>query len=220
MSSTSSSPATSVAGRYRRARGATSGSLDEDHDGYSNADEIANGTDPCSSADVPHDWDHDFRSDLLDPDDDNDGTPDTSDAFAVDASNGLATDVPIAYPFQGSAPGSPCAPTPMPSGCPGGITGLGFTGLMNNGSVNYEDQFDPELMTVGGAAGVLTVDQVPPGDALGATNTQQFAFQYGVRAPETAFTVHAQVLAPFAGRHPRAVSRWASSSGPETRTTT
>jgi hypothetical protein len=182
--------------------GGPSGSLDEDHDGYSNADEIANGTDPCSSADAPHDWDHDLRSDVLDGDDDNDGTPDTSDAFAVDASNGLATDVPIAYSFQGSAPGSACAPTPMPSGCPGGITGLGFTGLMNNGSVNYEAQFDPELMTVGGAAGVLTVDQVPPGDALGATNSQQFALQYGVRPSETAFTVHAQVLAPFAGTTP------------------
>ena len=56
--------------------------LDEDHDGYTNADEIDNGTDPCSAADVPHDWNRNFVSDLNDPDDDSDGLPDTSDPFA------------------------------------------------------------------------------------------------------------------------------------------
>ena len=53
--------------------GTYSTSLDEDHDGYSNADEIDNGTDPCSAADVPHDWNHNFVSDRNDPNDDSDG---------------------------------------------------------------------------------------------------------------------------------------------------
>jgi hypothetical protein len=43
---------------------------------------------------------------------------------------------------------------------------------------------------------------VPAGDALSAANDQQFAFQYGVRVPDRAFTVHTQVLAPFAGTTP------------------
>jgi hypothetical protein len=182
--------------------GADSVVLDEDHDGYSNADELANGTGPCSSADAPHDWDHDLVSDLRDPDDDNDGRPDPTDPFPIDAANGLTTDVPIEYPFRSDTTGSPCAPTPVASGCPGGLLGLGFTGLMSNGVTNYADQFDAQHMTVGGAAGVLTVDQVPPGDARDADNTQQYAFQYGVRVPDTAFTVHTQVAAPFAGMTP------------------
>ena len=69
--------------------GSYSTALDEDGDGYTNADEIDNGTDPCSAADTPHDWDGDHISDLNDPDDDNDGVPDTSDPFAIDATNGL-----------------------------------------------------------------------------------------------------------------------------------
>ena len=52
--------------------------LDEDGDGFDNADEIDNGTNPCSPADVPPDCDGDKTSDLNDPDDDNDGLPDTS----------------------------------------------------------------------------------------------------------------------------------------------
>jgi len=63
--------------------------LDEDGDGYSNADEIDNGTDPCSGASKPADADGDLVSDLNDPDDDNDTLPDTADPFAIDAANGL-----------------------------------------------------------------------------------------------------------------------------------
>ncbi len=61
-------------------------------------------------------------------------------------------------------------------------------------------------MTAGGAAGVLTVSKVPPGDATGATNTQQYAFQFGVNANPTytgVFTAHTQVEAPFAGLTPQ-----------------
>src|SRR5207244_8677518 len=57
--------------------GANDPGLDEDGDGYTNADEIANGSDPCSAGDAPPDADRDGISDLNDPDDDNDGLPDT-----------------------------------------------------------------------------------------------------------------------------------------------
>ena len=72
--STCSSPTTSAAAR-RRATGADV-ALDEDGDGFDNADEIDNGTDPCSAADVPPDSDGDHVSDRNDADDDNDGIPD------------------------------------------------------------------------------------------------------------------------------------------------
>ncbi|MDQ3995089.1 MAG: malectin domain-containing carbohydrate-binding protein, partial [Actinomycetota bacterium] len=58
--------------------GAYDAKLDEDGDGYSNADEIDNGTNPCSAADLPPDWDNDKISNRNDPDDDGDGIPDTS----------------------------------------------------------------------------------------------------------------------------------------------
>ena len=63
--------------------------LDEDGDGYDNADEIDNQTDPCSAASMPGDHDGDFTSDLNDPDDDNDGTRDKKDRFAIDRRDGI-----------------------------------------------------------------------------------------------------------------------------------
>jgi hypothetical protein len=185
--------------------GVYSTTLDEDHDGYSNADEIDNHTDPCNAADVPHDWNHNFISDLNDPNDDSDALPDTSDPFAIDAANGLTTHVPVLYSWANGAPTNPCAPTPFPSGCPGGLLGLGFTGLMTDGQTNYANLYDETKMTVGGAAGVLTVDQVPPGDAFGAANNQRYAFQWGVDANPSdtgTFTAHTTILGPFAGITP------------------
>jgi hypothetical protein len=168
--------------------------LDEDDDGYSNADEIDNGTDPCSAGDLPPDWDHDDLSNLNDPDDDNDGSPDTSDPFAIDPDDGMSTQLPVVYTWENDAPD------------PGGILDLGFTGLMTNGSSNYEALFDPDQMTAGGAAGVATVDAVAEGDALGSLNTQQYGFQFGVNAdPATtdAFTVRTRILGPFGGLTPQ-----------------
>jgi hypothetical protein len=169
--------------------GADNPNLDEDGDGYTNADEIANGTDPCSAADVPRDWDGDKVSNLNDPDDDNDGIPDTSDAWAIDRANGTATALPIAHPFDDTDP-------------TGGLLDLGFTGLMTNGTSNYESLYDATKLTAGGAGGVLTVDQVGPGDALGAANSQAYAFQYGfslASAHGSVFLPHTRVLSPFAG---------------------
>ena len=77
--------------------GADDPMLDEDMDGFSNADEIANGTDPCSSASFPEDFDGDFISDLTDPDDDNDGIADVMDVFALDPMNGRSTGLPLTY---------------------------------------------------------------------------------------------------------------------------
>ena len=123
---------------------------------------------------------------------------------------------------RAATPGSPCAPTPVPSGCPGGIIGLGFTGLMSNGVRQLRGISSTQSrMTVGGAAGVLTVDQVPPGDALDAD--EHAAVRVPVRRARTGrqrspCTPKSSHRSP--APRPRAVSRWASSSGPATRTTT
>jgi len=172
--------------------GADDATIDEDGDGYDNADEIDNGTDPCSAADRPPDWDSDNTSNLNDPDDDNDGIPDTSDKFAIDPSNGLTTGLPVRLEFTQSE-------------VPGTLLDMGFTGLMTNLATDYEQLFDETKMTAGGAAGALTVDLVPEGDAKGTTNTQAYAFQLGLKPSALAapFTVQARVMSPFAGLTPQ-----------------
>lgn len=171
--------------------GADSATLDEDGDGFKNSDEIDNGTNPCSSADVPPDRDGDATSDLNDPDDDNDGLPDTSDPFAIDPNNGETTTTPVRLTWDNDAPS------------PGGLANLGFTGLMTNGTSNYASLFDPAKMTAGGAAGVATVDEVSQGDAFESQNTQEYGLQVGVMPPADRFTVHTRILAPFKGIAPQ-----------------
>jgi hypothetical protein len=172
--------------------GADSPTVDEDGDGFVNADEIDNGTNPCSPADAPPDADGDHSSDLNDPDDDNDGLGDTADPFAVDPANGRNTPLPAVYTWDNDAPPA------------GGLLGLGFTGLMTNGTSNYASLFDAGKMTAGGAAGVVTVDEVADGDALGGANTQQYGFQYGVDVTTTSgpFIAHTRLPAPFSGVAP------------------
>lgn len=169
--------------------GADDPGVDEDGDLFDNADEIDNGTNPCSAADVPPDADGDHTSDRNDPDDDNDGAADTSDRFARDPANGRTTSLPVSYTWDNDAPPA------------GGILGLGFTGLMTNGAADYASLFDPSKMTAGGAAGVLTVDEVADGDAVGAPNSQEYGFQFGidVTASSEPFTVRTRLPAPFAG---------------------
>ncbi len=169
-------------------------SLDADGDGFDNADEIDNGTNPCSNADRPPDYDGDKTSNLTDPDDDNDGRPDRSDPFAVDPDNGTTTSLPVSYTWDNDAPD------------PGGLLNLGFTGLMTNKNANYESLYDPAKMTAGGAAGAVTVDAVPEGEAYAAKNTQQYGFQFGIKVDPTTtgpFTVHTRIAAPFAGIQPQ-----------------
>ena len=157
--------------------GADDPSLDEDGDGYDNADELDVGTDPCSAASTPPDFDGDGESNLNDPDDDNDGQPDTSDPFAVDPEDGTTTTLPVQMDFS---------ETDL-----FGEDGQGWTGLMTNGEDDYQDLYDPGKLTVGGAAQVLTVEDVPGGDAT--NDDQQYAFQRGVDAPDEPFTVSTTV---------------------------
>lgn len=166
--------------------GADDPQLDEDGDGYTNADEVDNATNPCSAADRPADFDQDLLSDRNDPDDDNDGRLDPADAFARDAQNGAATAIPLHYTWDGGNPGT-------------GFFGLGFTGMMANGVTDYLDQYSLANLTPGGAAGKLTVDAVPAGDALGAANGQLYGFQFGIACDSTTapFTVRTRLSSPW-----------------------
>ncbi|MGV3505119.1 MAG: malectin domain-containing carbohydrate-binding protein [Adhaeribacter sp.] len=160
--------------------------LDEDGDGYSNADEIDNLTDPCSASSKPGDVDRDLLSDRNDPDDDNDGLPDKTDYFALDAANGLATTLPVRYELFNNDPGT-------------GLFGLGFTGLMSNGNSTYTNQFTESNLIAGGAVGAFSVVEVPSGDALGSLNSQQNAFQFGINvdASQGPFTIQGRMVGPF-----------------------
>ncbi|MFL0352385.1 malectin domain-containing carbohydrate-binding protein [Xanthomarina sp. GH4-25] len=163
---------------------------DNDGDGFTNQDEIDNGTNICSQSSKPTDFDGDFISDLNDPDDDNDLVLDINDAFAQDPDNGTTTNLPIFYPFWNNDPGT-------------GMFGLGFTGLMLDptGATDYLDQFDIEDMSFGGAAGKATVDEVTGGDALEANNNQDYGFQFGVNVDSNSntFTIHSKIESPYFG---------------------
>jgi len=159
--------------------GADDPSLDEDGDGYDNADEIDAGTDPCSSSSTPSDFDDDGESNLNDPDDDNDGLNDTEDPFAVDPDNGVDTTLPVQHDLSELSLF--------------GENGQGWTGVMTNGQDDYQDLYDPTQMTVGGAAEVLTVEEVPEGDAYQTPNDQQYGFQFGVDTPDEPFVVETTV---------------------------
>ncbi|WP_194768744.1 PKD domain-containing protein, partial [Tamlana sp. I1] len=169
------------------------GMADYDSDGFTNDDEINNGTNHCSAGSSPSDNDGDFISDLADPDDDNDGIPDNQDVFSIDSQNGLTSNLPILYPFWNNDPGT-------------GFFGLGFTGLMTDptGTINYLSQYDEVNLSFGGAGGKATVDAVSSGDALGSQNSQENAFQFGVNVDENSnpFTVHCKVATPFNGAAP------------------
>ena len=171
------------------------GNIDEDGDGFTNSDEIANGTSPCNGADRPSDFDGTMIggflvSDLNDPDDDDDGIPDTSDKFALDPSNGLSTSLPINYPFLNGDPGF-------------GFFGLGFTGLMTNGNTDYlnliqdENNSSTEIIA-GGAVGLLTFNGVPAGDAYRGQNNQQNGYQFGinVNSNTNTFAIEAGIVGP------------------------
>jgi hypothetical protein len=173
-------------GGSQQCTGADDASLDEDGDGFDNADEIDAGTDPCSAGSTPGDFDGDKTSNLNDPDDDNDGTPDTSDPFALDPDDGTTTSLPVELNFD---------PTDTTEGTiPGG---LGFTGLMTNGQDDYQDLYDPGNVEAGGAVNVLTVEAVPTTSAYTDANTQEYAFQKGVAHGSEPFVVHTTLATPF-----------------------
>jgi hypothetical protein len=159
---------------------------DDDNDGYSNAEELDNHTDPCNAADSPQDNDGDGISDKWDDDDDNDGYPDTKDFFALDAQNGLQNNLPKIFNLTNSDPGT-------------GFFGVGFTGLMCNGTTNYSELYSDDNIIAGGAIGALTVEEVPDGDAYQSYNNQQYAFQVGINTTKNTgiFTVKTGILPTY-----------------------
>lgn len=161
---------------------------DADADGYTNGDEADNGTNPCSSASKPSDFDGDLVSDLNDDDDDDDGILDVADVFALDPDNGTATGLPVSYPLWNNDPGT-------------GLFGLGFTGLMlpDDGTTTWLDLFDEENLAAGGASGKLTVEEVTDGDAHEGNNSQENAFQFGIAVDQNTapFVVQVGLDGPF-----------------------
>ncbi len=176
-------------GASNNCQGTDNAAIDEDGDGFTNADEIDNSTDPCSAGSLPFDHDGDLISDLNDPDDDNDGLTDEADLFALDRQNGMTTHLPLVLSWDNGEPD------------PGGILSLGFTGLMNNGT-NYASLYDTDKIISGGAAGIVTLSNVPAGDAYANENNQQFGFQIGVNVAQetTPFTIHTLLKTPFKGK--------------------
>ncbi len=166
--------------------GVKSWELDDDGDKFKNADEYANGTNPCSAGDFPPDYDGDFLSDLSDPDDDGDGVSDLVDLFPLDTLNGFGLSPPFAYSWHLGDPGF-------------GLLGLGFTGIMSDGLTDYLEQYNPTKMTVGGAAGVLTIEDERFGTSLGAINKQYAGFHIGFRPllNQGSYHVESRLLAPY-----------------------
>jgi N-acetylneuraminic acid mutarotase len=173
--------ATSCGGTY-------STTIDDDGDGFSNADEIDNNTNPCSLASKPKDSDGDRLSDFNDPDDDNDTIADTADSFPLDQNNGRSTNLPLTYELFNNYPGT-------------GLFGLGFTGLMlpKQSGFDYQDLFDEGNLVAGGAVGAMSVVSVSEGDPYRQNNNQENAFQFGVNVNSNTgpFTVRTRMLGPF-----------------------
>jgi uncharacterized protein YjdB len=148
---------------------------DYDNDGFTNQDEIDNGTEYCSGASRPNDFDGDFISDLNDLDDDNDGTADALDPFQI----GNPTNLPINNELFSDKTDE--------LGRPFGYRGLGLTGLMNNGApnpnwLNWLDRLNEGPMPndiYGGAAGAIQI-ALTGGTANGTINNQEKGFQFGV----------------------------------------
>ncbi|MDZ7848245.1 MAG: hypothetical protein U5L96_16645 [Owenweeksia sp.] len=176
--------------------------IDEDFDGYSNADEIDNASDPCNGSSLPPDNDKtiiaSFKvSDLNDPDDDDDGLLDTVDPYAWDAANGANTTSPLNYTLLNGDPGT-------------GFYGLGFTGLMTNGIDNYtsliqdEDNSSTEIIA-GGAVGLLTFNDQAAGSPVGSQNDLKNAFQFGLAIDDNtaAIRVDVRLLGPLFQGNPQ-----------------
>ena len=65
---------------------------DDDNDAWSDSDEASCGSDSLDNASIPMDYDGDLVCDVMDLDDDNDGTEDTLDAFPMNNTEDTDTD--------------------------------------------------------------------------------------------------------------------------------
>ena len=151
--------------------GTFSFALDEDNDGYTNADELTNNSDPCSAAVLPPDRDGDFLSDLLDTDDDNDGISDSQDVFPIDGLNGANLPVPMRYDLFNEL------------GV--GFFSIGLTGVMLDPGEDYSLSIDDTELIAGGTAGLFTDPAVTAGNPHGASNSQMNAFQFGIHVDQS-----------------------------------
>ncbi|MCL6260423.1 Ig-like domain-containing protein, partial [Aquiflexum sp. TKW24L] len=148
---------------------------DYDNDGYTNQDEIDNGTNYCDGASKPDDFDGDFISDLNDLDDDGDGILDELDPLQLGSPSSLPVNNEL-FSDKTDALGRPL-----------GYRGLGFTGLMNNGApnpnwLNWLDRLNEGPLPndiYGGAAGAIQI-AMTGGTANGLANNQEKGFQFGV----------------------------------------
>ncbi|NJC25892.1 malectin domain-containing carbohydrate-binding protein [Neolewinella antarctica] len=172
---------------------------DNDLDGYTNQDEIDNKDAAqtvkeviCNGGNQPNDFDKaaggTLTSDLNDLDDDNDNIPDANDPFQLGdptVGGSDAFNLPVINDLLSDNQELK------------GYLGLGFTGMMNNGAANpnwmdwldrRDSPSDPNPNDIlGGAVGAMTM-QMTAGTALGNTNTQEKAFQYGVNVDQSTNT--------------------------------
>ena len=171
--------------------------LDDDGDGYSNADELdpRNATDPCSVDSYPKDTDQSTingwkLSDWNDPDDDDDGIPDLIDPFALDPSNGANLDLaalPKHFSFK-------------PVSDSKGPLSRGFTGLMVNGKVDYQtaSESSPNLLKENNKD-LYTLTKTDGNAPFHALNTDKSSHQIGLKlcdANEPVW-IRTQINGPF-----------------------
>jgi hypothetical protein len=176
---------------------------DADGDGFTNGDEQQVGTDPCSAASQPADWDDDGNPNALDSDDDNDGIPDTEDAFALDPDNGATTQVVTDCPADPEDAAETCLTFNSAQEFQNTLFGLGFTGLMTNGQDDYADLYERSKIQAGGAADIFGIEEVTgDGSAYDTDDDQRQAFQFGAAPPNEPFVIHGEITNGFNGEVP------------------
>ncbi|WP_338917723.1 malectin domain-containing carbohydrate-binding protein [Salinirubellus litoreus] len=177
---------------------------DADGDGFTNGDEQAVGTDPCSAASQPGDWDGDNEPNALDDDDDNDGLLDTEDPFALDPDNGATTQVVTDCPMDPEDAAETCLTFNSNDGFDRtSLFGLGFTGVMTNGQDDYADLYDRSKIQAGGAADIFGIEEVTgDGSAYEGDDDQRQGFQFGMAPPDEPFVIHGEITNGFNGEVP------------------
>lgn len=164
-----------------------SNKIDDDSDGYTDQDELGNGTDPCSAANLPADADGDKIGDTTDPDDDNDGLMDGTDQLFFSAQNGAGTALPLAFEWN---PGD--APLSM-------VANSGFPGTQIASQGVRTDDLN---LSVGAAGGFMAM-ATSSGTALNTTNNQVNAVQLGFDSTAD-FRISTRLVEPFNSVQPAA----------------